>query len=152
MPINFATLKSKINKRHVLILAVSLFTLAGVIFIQKIILERGRFKLPPLLLLKTEPPPGAHQTPFTASAIIFTFNEKLHPLSVSYSVSPTIELAWKFGGDQNILQFYPMSPWEANQEYKLTISKELRSLSGQKLKEDLIFFYKLVPPQDYPAW
>lgn len=149
--IDFTTLKAKISKSSLIVLLVSLLLFAGFFLIQNLVLEK-KGKLPPFFLSKTEPPAGAHRTPFPASAITFIFSEKVSPLSVSYSVSPLIELAWKFGDNQNTLQFYPLTPWQPNQEYKLVISKELRSPSGQKLKEDIIYLYKLTPPQDYPAW
>ncbi|MDP3888725.1 MAG: Ig-like domain-containing protein [bacterium] len=96
-----------------------------------------------LTVLKNFPSPGPHQTSIPGEAILFTFDQKIDPQTISFDVSPKITLKWNLDPGQSTLSLYPTSvPWEENKEYTITISKKLSSVGGNKLKEDLIYNYQ----------
>ncbi|MDP3888526.1 MAG: Ig-like domain-containing protein [bacterium] len=134
-------------KLNTLILIAFLSFLAGSLFVLNLFSSKQTNKTPApqsfLTATRNFPSPGPHQTPVPGEAIIFTFNQKINPETLSFTVSPNIDLKWSLDDIKTTLSIYPsIDPWEENKEYQLTISKNLSSVEGNKLKEDLVYNYQ----------
>lgn len=105
----------------------------------------------PLLLLRTDPPSGLHETLAFAEGIRFVFNQAVDPTSLSFSVTPFIDLRASSGEGKEIVHLYPLALWQEKTEYTIKIS-QLRSLTGGYLEKEIIYRYQFVPVKDYPVW
>ncbi|MDO8551450.1 MAG: Ig-like domain-containing protein [bacterium] len=147
MSINQEEKKDK-NKLNTVILIALLAFVVGILIVVKTFISGGTSKdsIPtptPLSLIKSQPPSGGEQTTSFINAITFTFSTSISPKTVYYEIDPSIESTWNIDASGKNLTIRPLNPWEPNQAYKITISKNLTSTEGSKLRDNVVYIYKL---------
>ena len=109
----------------------------------------------PLNLIATIPNEGVTRSVWEVEKIKFVFDDYIDDKTIKYSITPNIK-SRTISTETPVKHFeiLPISGWKEGVEYIITISKDLESLKGNKLKEDIVFKIKRISPKpgdpDFP--
>ncbi len=86
------------------------------------------------------------------SPIICSFSEAVDEKTIKITSSPSLEFKFEVDNSSFQIKIFPIPAWEYNENYKITIDKNLSSLTGARLKKDLIFNFliKFPPLEELP--
>lgn len=103
----------------------------------------------PLELLQVNPT-NTFVSNWSIEPILLTFNQPIDSNSIQYQVSPATETKISlFIDDPNSFNIVPLSGWNENQDYTITVSS-ITSKSGSRLNQPITFTIRREPlPEDY---
>ncbi len=92
-------------------------------------------------LLKILPIPPVYKSLWPEERVTLEFNSPIDQNSISYSIKPSVNTKIIYEDkNPNAFSIIPTtSTWQTNVDYTFLVSKNLKSISGQTLKEDIIF-------------
>ncbi len=105
----------------------------------------------PLTLTKVSPQPPIFQSIWSTEKITLTFNKPIDPKTIYHQVAPPEDLKLIFNqSSPNSFSFVPLTGWEENVQYTLSVSKRLSSTSGEQLEKDLEIKFTRHAPENLP--
>ena len=103
-----------------------------------------------LNLVNISPKPPIFESAWSTELIKFTFNQSLDPETIKYNIIPQENTRVVFKSDSpNSFSVLPLTGWKENQEYTLTILKELSSKEGYKLNKEIVVTFIRKFPQNF---
>lgn len=91
-----------------------------------------------LNLIDVFPKPPFFESAWSTELIKFSFDQPLDPETIKYSVNPEENTRLIVKPDSpNSFSILPLTGWEENQEYSITVFKNLSSKNGYKLNNDI---------------
>lgn len=85
----------------------------------------------------------------------FCFAEKPDKKTIDIMVNPQTKVFFEVQNEGNsyCIKIAPNPWWRYNFQYTITIDKKLTSVTGAKLKEDIIHSFQIIPPppENYPV-
>jgi hypothetical protein len=102
-------------------------------------------------LIKITPTPPVYITFLPEERVTLQFNSTIDQNSISYSIKPSLSTKIIYEDkNPNAFSIIPTtSVWEANIDYTFLVSKNLKSISGQTLKEDIVFSLRREEPEEF---
>jgi len=93
-------------------------------------------------LVSTVPSNGELDSPWSTEPVEFVFNSPVDVKTLSYTVIPATRT--KVAEQQNLstITIVPLEGWDDSVEYKIEIDDSLKSLRGEKLKENVSLVFK----------
>jgi hypothetical protein len=110
-----------------------------------------------LHLVSTEPNPPVFKSVWSVEPVIFTFDDYLDADTIRYSVYPSTTTRYESHyNPSKLIKIIPLDGWQEGVSYRITISKELTSLSGKKLIDNVQLIIKREIPEsgdpNYPQF
>lgn len=103
-----------------------------------------------LNLVNVFPKPPIFESAWSTELIKFTFDQPLNPETIKYNITPQENTRVIFKSDSpDIFSVLPLTGWEENQEYTITILKELSSKEGYKLNKEIVVTFIRKFPQSF---
>lgn len=103
-----------------------------------------------LSLIDVFPKPPFFESAWSTELISFSFDQPLDPETIKYSVNPEENTRLVVKSDSpNSFSILPLTGWEENQEYSITVFKSLSSKNGYKLNNDITIALTRRFPQNF---
>lgn len=102
-----------------------------------------------LILTRTFPPAGKIVEMSSTFPLFFYFPENIDQKSIKITVVPETKTTFNIeqvSQDEFFIEVFPDPWWKFNQNYVLTIDRELRSVGGAKLINNISYKFTVVPP------
>ena len=104
-----------------------------------------------LTLTKVSPQPPIFESIWSTEKITLVFNKPIDPKTIFHQISPSEDLKLIFSeSSPNSFSFVPLTGWEENIQYTLSISKRLSSTFGEQLEKDLEIKFTRRAPENLP--
>ncbi len=93
-----------------------------------------------LSLVSITPTPPEFESIWSTEKISLTFNQVINPDTISYRVSPPTRTKTIFDDSQpQTFSIVPLTGWQENQTYTITVSQKLSTPNQQQLNSPLTF-------------
>lgn len=142
-------------KKNWLIFVLSLIigSVTALLFIKKQLQsfpDREPLESQTLRLIGIFPKPPIFESAWSTELIKFSFDQPLDPETIKYSVNPEENTKLIVKPDSpNSFSILPLTGWEENQEYSITVFKNLSSKNGYKLNNDISVTFTRRFPQNF---
>ena len=142
-------------KKYLLMIILSLMlgSITALMFIKKQLqpIPKDKILISQMLnLVDISPKPPVFESTWSTELIKFTFDQPLNPETIKYNIIPQENTRVVFKSDSpNAFAVLPLTGWEENQEYSITVSKDLSSKDGYKLNRDGSVAFTRKLPQDF---
>lgn len=104
-----------------------------------------------LTLTKVSPQPPIFESIWSTEKITLTFNKPIDQKTIFHQISPSENLKLIFNeSSPSSFSFVPLTGWEENVQYALSVSKQLSSTSGEQLEKDLEIKFTRRAPENLP--
>lgn len=145
----------KFIKKYWLIVLLSLLigSIAALLFIRKQLPPKSQPLPKPgivLNLVDITPKLPVFESAWSTELIKFTFDQPLDPGTIKYNVTPQENTRLVFKEEApNAFSVLPLTGWEENQLYTITIFKDLSSREGSKMTREIEITFTRKFPQNF---
>lgn len=104
-----------------------------------------------LSLIKVNPQPPTFESIWSTEKITLIFNKPIDRKTIYHQIFPQEDLKIIFSETSpTSLSFVPLTGWEENVQYTLSVSKRLSSTSGEQLEKDIEIKFTRHAPENLP--
>ncbi len=142
------------KKKTSFLVILFLVSLASIIYLG-FVTKNPQPSVSPLTLTQISPTTSTFKSVWSAEPILFQLNAPINFDTIKFTVTPNVQTRLLTEKERpNSFSILPLTGWKEKQQYRITISKQLSSVSGEQLAKDATFTFTRELPQpgdpEYP--